>query len=350
MRTRYLSTILGFAIVIAATPATAADCRLKMFASVSTEVGADGAMLLPANFGGVRKLLLVDSGAVFHKLRRSVVTELGLTTRESHLVAVVDALNQQNSLVARAPAFSLGQMSPIGVDFMVDGDGLIDDNVQIAGIFSPGIYYRSMDIDLDFVGRKFNLVSHDHCDGQVVYWPNNGVAVVPFQYDSSNHIVFPVKVDGQALRASLNTGASNTVMYTRAARRLGVDVDSGQVRDIGSFGDNSNVRMHEHRFKTLEIEGITVNNPYMHLVPDMRTRMPEGPSTTGGRNETRLGTPRGQAGSDMWLGLSVLRQLHVYIASKERKLYITAGSVPSTPAATAPASQPAAGESGKPAQ
>jgi hypothetical protein len=346
MRTAYLSSFACLCFAIASTPADGADCSLKLVASVRTEVHGSGAMLVPANFGGTRKLLLVDTAGFYHALRPGVVKELALSTRENHVVIVTDALGNQTQTVARAPSFSLGQMAPTSVDFMVmANDSLLGSDQTIAGTFVPGVYFRSLDVDLDFHGRKFGLASQDHCEGQVVYWPNNGVAVVPFQLDTSNHIVFPVKVDGHVMRATLDSGASHNVMFTRAARRLGVDVDSGTVTDVGAVGNNPNVRSYQHRFRTLEIEGITVKNPNMILIPDLNVRMPEGPSTSGGRNETRLGAPRSQTGADMLIGMSVLKHLHVYIATKERKLYITAGGAPSpAPPQTAPV------EASKPAQ
>jgi hypothetical protein len=46
-------------------------------------------------------------------------------------------------------------------------------------------------------------------------------------------------------------------------------------------------------------------------------------------------------GSEMTVGMDVLRHLHVYIAFNERKLYITAAAAP---AAATPAQTPAAAQ------
>jgi predicted aspartyl protease len=86
-----------------------------------------------------------------------------------------------------------------------------------------------------------HLLSQNHCPGAVMYWPNTGVAAVPIRFDGV-HIVLPVKVDGYDLRATLDSGASETVMYTRVARDLGVDVDQGQATETGQLGANVNVR------------------------------------------------------------------------------------------------------------
>jgi predicted aspartyl protease len=339
MRAHYLFSIpllvLGLSIATGC-PASAADqqCSLKMLASVDTESDPAGGMYVPGNFGGTRKYLLVDTGGVFHMLKPAVVKELGLTTRENQEFAMVDVLGQRTTKVARAPAFSIGNTTPVPVDFAVTAtDALLGDDTM-AGLFFPGVYYRTLDVDLDFVGHKFSLLSQDHCPGNVIYWPNSGVAVVPFQFEGL-HIVFPVKVEGYELMAELDSGASETTMFTRIARRLGVDVDkSGDVAETGQLGDNANVRTYSHRFRSLAIEGITVSNPMITLIPDMNTRMQVGPSMG-----TRIGTPRGSAEAEMLIGMSILRHLHVYIAAGEKNLYITAGAAAATaaPATAAPA-------------
>lgn len=331
---RLACTIFALALLLsfAALPAVAENCQLKMVASVDTEAASSvGEMLLPVSFGGTRKLLLVDTGGFFHEMRSDVVKELNLVTRESQIVAVRDVLNNSSSLVARAPAFSIGAMAPTPMDFVVtENHGLLGDD-RVAGVFVPGIYYRSLDVDLNFPAHKFSLFTQDHCPGQVVYWPNSGVAVVPFRFDGSNHVVIPVKVDGNELAAAIDSGASQTTMFLRSAGRLGIEPGKPGVVETGQLGDNANVRTYQYTFGSISIEGITIRNPRMDLLPDLGARMPVGPSASG--NDTRLGTRR-QDVTDMLIGMSVLRHLHVYIAAKEQKLYITAGAEPAAAAAT----------------
>ncbi len=66
---------------------------------------------------------------------------------------------------------------------------------------------------------------------------------------------------------------------------------------------------------------MTINNPMLNMLPDMMGGVNPGAPRTGSiiRDE-RVGLP------DMILGMSTMRQMHVYIAYKERKLYITAAS------------------------
>lgn len=69
----------------------------------------------------------------------------------------------------------------------------------------------------------------------------------------------------------------------------------------------------------MEIGGVTIDNPVLLLLPDLvanaghRTR-------PGSLIRVENGLP------DVLLGMNVLRRLHLYIAYKESRLYITEGA------------------------
>ena len=69
--------------------------------------------------------------------------------------------------------------------------------------------------------------------------------------------------------------------------------------------------MTEHRFHDLQLGGITINNPLM-LVAE---------------NET---TWRGEH-ADLLLGINELSRLHVYIAYREKKMYVSPSAPPQPP-------------------
>ncbi|HSZ74199.1 MAG TPA: retropepsin-like aspartic protease, partial [Rhizomicrobium sp.] len=140
--------------------------------------------------------------------------------------------------------------------------------------------------------------------------------------------------------AMLDTGASITTLSMREAQAaFNLTPDSPDVEKGELVNGDPNIKAYFHRFKTLTFEGITVGNPRVELIPDlMRDRLERAPETG-----SRLATP----GDDdthglpaMLIGYSTLKHLHVYIAYKEQKLYITPASAPA-PAASAPPPAPA---------
>ena len=119
----------------------------------------------------------------------------------------------------------------------------------------------------------------------------------------------------------LDTGASNTVLNLDIARRtFRVDVNASDVEKVGEIG-KSQTGVYRRRFKTIAFEGITVANPIITMYPDLMGGAGAAQPQTGSLiRDARGGLP------DVILGMNVLSEMHVYIASKERKLYMTAAN------------------------
>ncbi len=179
---------------------------------------------------------------------------------------------------------------------------------ETAGTIAPDLL-QYFDIDFDFANEKFNIFSQKHCPGQVVYWADeDSYAVVPITLDPTAHIDMPVELDGHRIKATIDTGSSRSLFSWDNARRFfDIDEKSPGVKPLGEHGS------YQYAFKTLTMKGdgegvtITVQNPDIALVPDKTS---------------------GMAYSDpvLILGMGILRQLHLYVAYKEKKLYVTPAS------------------------
>jgi len=72
-----------------------------------------------------------------------------------------------------------------------------------------------------------------------------------------------------------------------------------------------------HRFATLELNGLTIRNPEITILPDVA-------STKETEKESRAWFYKtSSTGYDLLLGIHELSRLHVYIAYKERKVYVS---------------------------
>ncbi len=314
-------------LAITASPAAAADCTLKIATSVDTVRGINDAMLLPVTMAGAHKLLLLDTGGFFSEITPQTVTELGLNTRRVGIMQY-DIEGNGVDRAADVSDVTLGTIPPTSMQFMVAAREIGGKNTKIAGTLAPNIL-SAYDLDLDFPNGKFKLMSQDHCPGQVIYWPHGAVAAIPMKVTESNHIVFPMELDGHHLLAMLDTGASQTTLSLREAQIIGVGTSAPDLEQIGQLKNNPDAKIYRHRFKTLSMDGITVSNPTIVLIPDMvRNYMVHSPYT-GSRIDTSS-EPQGLP--DLLLGMSVLQHLHVYVAYKEEMLYITAGEPAPSPA------------------
>ncbi len=185
----------------------------------------------------------------------------------------------------------------------------------------PATSCAPLTVDLDFTAGRMNFFMPDHCPGKVIYWPVDTVAAVPITLDAT-HIVVPVTVDGHAMRATIDTGASRTTMnLTYAQSFFGLSPGSPDMAeaDFHPNGDKS-LTVYRHTFSSLSFEGVTVKNPTMIIMPD-RINSKQNITPTGSHISSRdIALPQ------ILIGLDILRKLHVYISYKEaRALHHAAG-------------------------
>jgi predicted aspartyl protease len=334
-RSLLLATVLLSAVNAAPAAAGAACAPMTILTSMEIVPDAAGRPMITALIGDKPTALLVDTGGALSSVTRRVVRELNLQTGASRL-QLRNVRGEAENEEARLPSITLGRVRQEGAYFMVlpGSDDPNGPGIEEFGGVLGGDMLRNVDVDLDFAANKLNLISQDHCPGNVVYWQAPSVAVVPITLDRWGHIFFRLQLDGRRLNAALDTGASTTVLNMDIARRtFRVNPDAPDVEKVGELTGGYTANIYRRRFKTLAFEGVTINDPMITLLPDMISGVNPGAPRTGSiiRDE-RAGLP------DLILGMDVLSEMHVYIAYKERKLYITAASPQGGPA-PAPAAQ-----------
>jgi hypothetical protein len=217
----------------------------------------------------------------------------------------------------RLPDINIGALHQEGAYFFVSPEHDDDEERAFANEYD-GILGAEMlqnfDADFDFAAGKLNLFSQDHCPGKTVYWSAKILATIPFTLDNSLHVRFRAALDGKPLDAIVDTGAINTDLNIDVARRLlGVDAPTPDMEKVAELQGSP---VYRRRFQKLEIGGVVIDNPMLLLLPDLVA------------NAAQRTRPRSFASArnrlvDMLVGMNVLRRLHVYIAYKERTLYIT---------------------------
>jgi predicted aspartyl protease len=315
-----IGVIVAATIVGLASKASADICApLTTLASVDLSFDSAGRPLIPVTMEATEKLMLVDTGGVLSEITPQAAAELKLP-QKSVGVLLYDASGRATGRAATLSRFLLGRLTATSFDLMVGTDTDLGYDSRIAGIFAPG-NLSHYDVDFDFGAAKFNLFSPDHCEGKVVYWQTNALAVVPIRISHAGHIVLPITLDGHRLTALLDTGSDGTyVTRSSAEGEIGLDLNAPDVIDVGTLPDRPNARMYQHVFKTLALEGISVANPTVGIIPDLTHFLFVKPPPLGSHIQA---APDPDAEATVILGMNVLRHLHVYVAYKEQKLYIS---------------------------
>lgn len=324
MRTILASVALVFGVG-ASGAAQAADCApLQIENSVKMIPGHPGRILLPITLNGVQKTFLLDTGGSLSTISDATIKELHLPTYHSnHRLSFLQG--QDSTDFVQIHEVILGNAKNNGVQFeVVDRFGSPGGpQPPFDGILATGMFLHD-DIDLDFGARRVNFFSPDHCEGKVVYWPHQALSVVPVKEEQS-HIDVPVMLDGHPLRAMIDTGSQFTTMdLSRAQQTINF---SPRTPSIGNAPkDNPEKQIYPRRFSSLSFDGVTIQNPLVIIRPLQFGGGKTDDAMLGSRAE-RKDDQSNRLNADITIGMDILRHLHIYLASRESKLYVTeAGS------------------------
>ncbi|HUO97726.1 MAG TPA: retropepsin-like aspartic protease [Rhizomicrobium sp.] len=298
MRPKLLAIALLAAAAIPAVGAAAADapaCHLGRYASLPMTIDEAGLVTVPIKIGGEEENLLVDTGGVFSMLTSATAARLNLKPVSLDFGAAMYGWGgRRMNHYVEAEQIEIAGATIKRRQFMVMPDDFLplDDD----GILAPDIL-SVFEVDFDFAKSQMGLFSKDHCEGKVVYWTHDDYAAIPFDLDSNRHMKITITLDGKEVHAILDTGASDSVMSLETARSM------------FGFKPSAIAETGRYPFKSLTIQGVTVNNPVIDLVPDDKSKM-----------LGNYGEP------DMILGMGILRQLHLFISFKEHTVYVTPAS------------------------
>lgn len=276
----------------------APDCRLRIIAALDMQTTPDGRVTVPVQLDGHEYRLMVDTGGYINTISPRVVRQEGYRPRTSQGTTLRGMGTTLLTEYVKVKDLAIGPAHGKDFIFFVDDfEGLDQD-----GTLAPQIL-GAYDVDLDFAHGKLNLIYPEHCPGRVVYWTQAPAAVVPIQIEGKTHIRIPVTVDGKEINAILDTGALTSYTTMRAASRyLAIDEKDAALKSRGNVSVNGmSGPVYNYPFQTLSFGDVTVNHPRVEIV-----------SNDVWDNKT-----------DLLLGIGILRQLHLYIAYKERKMYIT---------------------------
>jgi clan AA aspartic protease (TIGR02281 family) len=275
----------------AAKPADAppAVCTLNIRSKLDMAMDQSGRITVPVKINGVAKRMMVDTGATRSLLTVATVKELHLPTGYAGNGQIMMGFGGSMSLFrAHIDELVFGKVKVTNFNLNIEPR-----NFDSAGLLGAD-FLSQFDVDLDFAKAKLNLIRAENCNGNVVYWTAKPYGTIPFEIDG-NHIMVDVKLDGKVVRAALDTGSPDTVMSLDKASDA-FDLDEDKLK-----------KSRHYPFKTLTFGDLTIGNPAIALVTDRE-------SGVFGNDTTEL---------YMIIGMGVLRRLHMYIAYKDKVIYVT---------------------------
>ena len=309
---------ISLALTVSVGAARAEDCALKQVASLAMSGAYPGRVVVDVSIAGKPRHFLVDTGGVFTSIYQDVADGMGLSTHAiDQSVEIYDVEGARSKRYTKVPDLTIGTMSSDDIPVLVEPRPP-GSNRQIDGVLALDILSK-FDLDFDFANHKLNLISQDHCAGKTVYWSGD-YTDADFELQRG-HIVLPMMLDGKTVSATLDTGAVNTHIYEPTARRL-FDLDShapGMEPIPGAPPDA--VDQFRYRFKSLSIGGLAINNPTIYILQDLALQSFAMNHVDKEDFDPIHATHLDQ--TDMLLGMNVLSKLHLYVAYREHKIYLT---------------------------
>ena len=239
-----------------------------------------------------------------------------LNQRQTEAISVYGTGGQPIREETAGQPVRIGRLDFPDVSFLVIPDQSAGDT-GVAGMFGMD-FLRGYDIELNLSQHWINLFSQDHCPGKVVYW-GEAYLQAPIEISDTGQIMVEARLDGQRVQALIDTGASHSsIRQGDASWLFGFTAESPGVTAVDSTqaADGAVLTAYRAPFKTLELAGITFGNPDIHVLPN--------PKAINQSDHTSLAQRREDA--VLTLGVNELSRLRIYLALRERMLYVTPAS------------------------
>jgi hypothetical protein len=262
---------------------------------------SDGVVYIPVGIGGHQLNFSVATNEQFSWINMSSASGLSLP-REPITAYGLAVESTRLHDYAIADPIKLGNVS--GRMRLV----VVPDNYatsDVSGELSSD-FLKNYDVEFDFAKNRFNLYLPDHCEGGVVYWTRDAASRVPAQISAWGVVSFDAELDGKSVRAMLATGSrESTLLVSENEAKFGDQASEWKlIKSEPHVPEwrNGHVTTYEHVFNSLSLEGIAVANPGITIKSiGWLTVKPQ-----------------------LYIGMDIVRQLHLYIAYKEGNLYVSA--------------------------
>lgn len=222
-------------------------------------------LALPARLGGSPVTLLLDTGATAGLVQPDIARRLGLpghATPERRLRGT-GGRGEMVPIVA-LPALQLGGLAITGLMAPVSALPQAPHVLPpVAGLLGADVLSH-FQVEIDLPHDRLAFYRSGDCDGAPP-WRAEATEVALRRV--GDRLLADVRLDGEPMRALLDTGARSIIVGEAAARRAGAQTLAQEPGGIAGGTDLHPVLYHWHRFGTLAIGGIVLRAPTLTVMP-----------------------------------------------------------------------------------
>lgn len=309
-RRLYLPIALAFCA--SADAIAASNCQLAQIADWPARLVA-GHPVVDGSVNGKKVGVALDTGGV-SSITRPAADRLGLTRRTARGYRIYGVGGEGYVESSLVDEFKVGTLTRKDWDVMVAGDRDLGPSIDV--ILGEDVFSQ-VDLEFDLHHGRVRLFQPKGCEASALaYWSPQGASQVDL--GQGQQIVVPVKINGQPVRAILDSGAPHSVLDKAAAARVGITAESSGVARAGNTGG---VGAGSVEFWTAPIQSFVIGdeavNDTVILFGDL---FKDATYTThyASRIQQRI-----EFLPEMLLGADFLRAHRVYVAHSQRKMYFT---------------------------
>jgi predicted aspartyl protease len=330
---------LAATLIFGCLPVSAAAqgvCEHEPILTTSIVYDRNGRPMVQAELAGHERYLLLDTGGAKSILDPETARELALRIGQfgpasespfergasAPREAYIDVTGRRSSSFVNVEDLQLGERNFGAIEFIVSPIGQNQDDLSSPVGTLGADFMIAYDVAFDFGADVFQIFAQSPCESSPF---SDGIdagtsIAVPFTTNRSNHMEFPLRLDGQMLMAVLDTGAHDTILSLPVAQSVfSIDLNGPDVIRAGEIAGLDIASMYRRRFSSLQIETLLLLDPMIFLLPDLIA--PRAPP------QDRIGILRQDPEEnavlpDFILGMSVLGRYRLYISYGQRKFYL----------------------------
>jgi predicted aspartyl protease len=303
MRSR---VIAGLLLLLLAGCEQGVGCSLVKVAEVPLEA-RNRLIVVPVTISGRTLNMLLDTGAERSVLDEAAVRRLGIPQDGRTVSVIVGVSGGMPRADANVEGMRIGDV-PLAITRMPVST--FSGSMGIDGALGFDVL-QDYDLDLDEPDRTLTLYRIRRCEHADPPWSQQAAPVAGVS-TRTRRIEIPIEIEGVTGMATVDTGATFTVITPQMTRRLGLTE--------GSFtGDRSltlhivggaDVQARIHRFKTIRIGQVTAHNAAIVVL------LSEPQVMSGGR----------RLFADGLIGQDLLHNHRVWLSFATDRVYMSRGS------------------------
>lgn len=296
--------------------ADAAACTMAKIADLPVRV-VKNKLIADGTINGQKTGVLIDTGAMMTLILRPATDQLGLRRQEARGYRIFGVGGETKAESVLIDDFRLGQASRKGWRMLVAGEHAIAGD---AAVILGEDFFDQVDVEFDLAHDAVRLFQSKNCEGvSLAYWTTEEpreVAIDPV-YEYQPRIFLTVQINGQPVKAMLDSGAGGSVLTKADAARLGVTPETAGVVAVQSgtgFGPKK-IDVWSGPFDSVVIGNESIKHAHIYF-GDLYKE--ETYTSIGSRIPKSV-----EQEQPMLLGADFLRAHRVLVSHSQHKMYFT---------------------------